>query len=482
MKFKDQLSYSLMNLRRRKLRSFLTILGVIIGTAAIVVMLSIGIANSEFMRKQIEDSEQLTLVTIYGGYMGGPHGARPGGEDQQKKLDDKAVQEISVMPHVQYVAPSLSCPVFIKSGPYELQGQIRGITPERRADMHLTYSFGSWPEQTDEGVFPLVIGSEINYQFFNPKDQNNWGGMGDPGFDPNDPNAPRPDPPVNMAKQEVFAIFDTDAYWKSQNGGEDGQSVAPPKKYMIKADGIIANPDKERWGPHSYDMLTDLDALKHFMTKVFRGRAWPGQPTNKNGKATGDLIYEMIEVRADDIAHTKEVMQQLRDLGYQANSAIEYIESMKEQARRSQMLLGGIGAISLLVAAIGIANTMMMSIYERTREIGVFKVLGCSLKNIRNLFLLEAGFIGLIGGILGAIISFIISFLLNSFSGAGDPNGAGGVLGGMMGGGPSQQISVIPPWLILAAILFATLVGMISGLLPARRAMRLSPLEALRTQ
>ena len=86
---------------------------------------------------------------------------------------------------------------------------------------------------------------------------------------------------------------------------------------------------------------------------------------------------------------------------------------MKKTLGMVQAVLGGIGAVSLLVAAIGIANTMMMAIYERTKEIGVMKVIGCSLKNIRQLFLLEAAFIGFIGGIAGNVLSLIISTVIN---------------------------------------------------------------------
>ena len=91
---------------------------------------------------------------------------------------------------------------------------------------------------------------------------------------------------------------------------------------------------------------------------------------------------------------------------------------MQKQFAMIQAVLGGIGAVSLLVAAIGIANTMMMSIYERTKEIGVIKVLGCSLKNIRQMFLLEAGFIGLIGGVIGNILSLMMSFVVNKVVGS----------------------------------------------------------------
>ena len=136
-----------------------------------------------------------------------------------------------------------------------------------------------------------------------------------------------------------------------------------------------------------------------------------------------------------------------------------------------QAVLGGIGAISLLVAAIGIANTMMMSIYERTREIGVIKVLGCDLKNIKQMFLMEAGFIGLIGGVVGNIVSIIISVVINKV-----------VTGVGAEAGLSGGISYIPVWLVLISLGFATLVGMVAGYFPALRAMKLSPLAAIRNE
>ena len=135
-----------------------------------------------------------------------------------------------------------------------------------------------------------------------------------------------------------------------------------------------------------------------------------------------------------------------------------------------QAVLGGIGAVSLFVAAIGIANTMMMSIYERTKEIGVMKVLGCDMRNIRDMFLLESGFIGFMGGVAGIILSLTISFLINRFVGAQ-------ALTGMPG-----DLSRIPLWLNAAALCFAVFVGMAAGFLPATRAMKLSPLAAIRNE
>jgi len=125
------------------------------------------------------------------------------------------------------------------------------------------------------------------------------------------------------------------------------------------------------------------------------------------------------------------------------------------------------------VAALGITNTMIMSIYERTREIGIMKVIGAALKDIKRLFLFEAGMIGFLGGIMGIGISYLLSLLLNALSANA---------GYYMGMGGEVKISVIPLWLVFAVIGLSTLVGLVSGYYPARRAMKLSALEAIKTE
>lgn len=163
--------------------------------------------------------------------------------------------------------------------------------------------------------------------------------------------------------------------------------------------------------------------------------------------------------------HVSEVQQTIRDMGYETYSNAEWMEQTQNQMATIQLVLGGIGAVSLFVAAIGIANTMMMSIYERTKEIGIIKVLGCDLGNIRTMFLMEAGFIGFFGGLIGLILSFIISAVIN-----------------LVAGEYYQGISYIPAWLVLVSMIFAVLVGMVAGFFPALRAMKLSPLAAIRNE
>ena len=174
------------------------------------------------------------------------------------------------------------------------------------------------------------------------------------------------------------------------------------------------------------------------------------------------------------------------------------MDDIKREQQKFAMIqgaLGGIGGISLLVAAIGITNTMIMSIYERTREIGVMKVIGASLRDIKSLFLYEAAIIGMLGGIIGSTISVILSIVVNMVYRGMSMNGFGGdfmmgMPGAYMGGGMSMggagteivepYISYIPFWLIVFGILFSTLIGIIAGYIPAKKAMSLSALESLR--
>ena len=137
-----------------------------------------------------------------------------------------------------------------------------------------------------------------------------------------------------------------------------------------------------------------------------------------------------------------------------------------------QLALGGIGAITLLVAAIGIINTMVMSIYERTKEIAIMKVIGATFTDIRLLFLAEAGMIGFFGGVLGLGFSYTLSFIINQLS--------GDYMGNYMGTGEALHISLIPWWLALFAIAFSIMIGLLAGVYPANRAVKLSPIEAMR--
>ncbi len=186
----------------------------------------------------------------------------------------------------------------------------------------------------------------------------------------------------------------------------------------------------------------------------------------QNGRAYKQIYYNSIYVRADRMESVEPIQKAIRDMGFEANSNTEWLKQTQEQMRTIQMALGGIGAVSLFVAAIGIANTMMMSIYERTKEIGILKVLGCDLTDIHRTFLMEAGFIGLVGGCIGLLLSYGVSAIINIAAKSS----------------AYQGISYIPFWLASLAIVFSVVMGMVAGGFPEFRAMHLSPLAALRNE
>jgi len=181
--------------------------------------------------------------------------------------------------------------------------------------------------------------------------------------------------------------------------------------------------------------------------------------------------YDMVIVRAENLGMVTAVSEAIQELDLEAQSLETILDAANQVLSLLQALLGSVGALALLVAALGVANTMMMAIYERTREIGVLKALGAAPGEIRLLFTTEAALIGLIGGVFGLILGTLLGRLVDW--------GAHRYLinEGVTGVG---QLSVVPPWLAIGALIFAALIGLLAGLYPAARAARLDPVQALR--
>ena len=291
----------------------------------------------------------------------------------------------------------------------------------------------------------LIVGNMVARDFWNSKTGEGYWATGEM-------------PDVDLYNEAFFMTF--------QN---TGVSSGKQKKYVFPVSGMVHG-DDETYNEYSYGIYTDIEQLKAQLKRVYRKNPIPGQPTNKKGKPYNYFVYDNAYVYVDDMENVLEVQNQITEMGYQAYSNMQWLEQAQDQTDMIQAVLGGIGAVSMFVAAISIANTMMMSIYERTKEIGVLKVLGCSLGSIRNMFLIEAGFIGFMGGTAGLALSYGISKIVNQF------------LGAALMGGQSGDISRIPPWLSGMAVVFAIVIGMLAGLFPALRAMKLSPLAAIRNE
>ena len=462
MRLIDLLRMSVSNLWRRKLRTFLTVLGVIIGTASIVVMISLGLGLTKSTMEQIEQSGGLTTITVRegGGYGGGAVAVASTStssnstDENAGKITDTTADSIMEIPHVVIASPVLTMYPILKCGAYEGNISIRALSTEALQAMDIPLAEGATLPLDKENL-QFLYGNQIITNFYNARtNEYYW----DTGVLPD----------IDLAKDPIFFIMDSDAYWNSKYGGTDanGNPIPQPKKYMYESTGLVQGTPEE-YNEFSWEAFCNIDALKTQLKKIFKNRAIPNQPVRSNGKPYKEWYYQEMFVKVDEMENVADVQQQIIDMGYYAYSNAEWVQQMEEQYAMVQAVLGGIGAVSLFVAAIGIANTMMMSIYERTKEIGIMKVLGCSLGRIRDLFLMEAGFIGLAGGAVGLLLSYGISAINNAV--AAESSGY-------------STLSYIPLWLSGIAIVFAVIIGMLAGLMPALRAMKLSALSALRNE
>lgn len=427
MSIYDTLRMAIGNLLRRKLRTFLTILGVVIGTTSIIVMVSIGIGINESYKQQISEWGSLQVIEVYK-----PYSYDGNASGQETKLTDETIHKFRDMEGVETATPVLNQYFQLICGKYVVDASFKGINLDSMEAMGYEIVEGRLPNSDDR--FGIAVGQSLLTQFYNPK--LSWRMRY---------NSPSPE--VNIFEDRVKITYDWS--WGTSNADKK------IKPYNATVVGVVGGSGEE-----SYSVIMDIKDLQKIVDDQNK------YYNNKNNTSKGE--YQNALVKVADMNDVSKIEQQIKDMGFNTYSLMQYLESMQETTNMLQAVLGVIGAVSLLVAAIGITNTMIMSIYERTREIGVMKVIGASLMDIQKLFLTEAAFIGFFGGLFGIILSFIISFGINSLG------------AGYFGGGYS--ISVIPLWLSLLGLGFATLIGIIAGFFPARRATKLSALTAIKTE
>lgn len=179
--------------------------------------------------------------------------------------------------------------------------------------------------------------------------------------------------------------------------------------------------------------------------------------------------YTTATVKVARPQDTEEVEKKIRDMGFTAVSVADLMQGQKRAFILLDLLLGLVGSIALTVASLGIINTMVMSILERTREIGIMKAVGGSDEDIRRIFLVEATMIGLAGGAFGIVLGWAVGRVINL--------GANIYLQNQ--GAPTANLFMIPWWLVAAGVGLALLVSLLAGSFPAMRAARLDPIQAL---
>jgi putative ABC transport system permease protein len=417
----DMLRSALENLGRRKVRTVLTSTGVIVGILTIVTMVSLGVGVQQEVRAQFA---ALGLENVF---------VRPGegGEGGEGEGDDDFFTQFGLPAREQPITPEVVAA-------WEQLPEVQSVIAQVSLDGVTTLLELPGGERTRVRVTGLDL-------------------FPDPFETPPNPLA-GDIAPVEQPGVIVIAAgaLPRDVRAEALAGQELAIVLQSPRgesqRFPVTVAGVSDWEENEVQAS-----AADMAAMKSW---------WFNTPDYLATQG-----YDLAVVRADDVAAAATLVRSFREEGYRVQS----LELILEQANRVfaviNVMLASVGGLALFVASLGIVNTMIMAIYERTREIGTLKAIGASRGDIRGMFMLEAGLIGLLGGAVGIVGGWLLGILLNRVIAWYIERERLPI---------AADFFVTPWWLALAALAFAALVGIVAGLYPAARAARLDPLVALR--
>lgn len=436
MNFWDLVTFIGENIRRQKGRVLLTSLGVVIGSASIILLVALVGGLQQTATAQFTGNKDLTKIEVsagYGRFTGNSNGSNrtDSNTSTQQSITDDIIAQFAEMKNVSVVIPLQS----VQSGAsltyrlYTARANITGIGAENLSDLGLV---------ADEGTLELkhgqaVIGSKVPSNFY----RQNYAGK-------------RASLTTSLLNKELKLTLT-----KTSSGS------ASRKIITFKVTGII----KETSSSSDYIVyipMADADDITCWTS---------GAKVDHSSDS-----YSSVVVQAKDTGSVTDIAADITDLGFQAQTPQSFLDNVNSLFVVLQLVFGGVGAITLLVAAIGIANTMTMAILERTKEIGLLKALGATNQDVLALFLGESTGIGLIGGIGGTALGIILGNIINAIAVPYLQQQAAAQNSSNV---PTSAV-YIPFYLPVFVLLFSMLIGSISGLYPSLRAASLPPVIALK--
>ncbi|MFG0215941.1 ABC transporter permease [Brevibacillus porteri] len=486
MKVIDSFRIVWRNLWRMKLRTALTSVGVMIGTAAIVAMMALSLGLKESAVKSLENFGNLTEMDVEplrwyeekGEWIDVP-------EDKVKKLNMQAVQELKKIPGIQAVMPikELREQAKLKVGRREGYVQLIGVDVNesaayRKDDIEKGSYLTGAPQE-------IVVAFDVSREMRDVEKEKREERRRKAGAGRHEMSQ-MPPPDIGGGEALAFNLVDrAGTLILSREYRIDDEPKYEKKELRVKVVGQLKKSEERNSSAAVYVPINVVKELNEWVTRSRGDEVEEGASRRSRDKAKKDTFeFDRITVKVESREKVEGVVKALKEKGFEVWSPARELETINNFFFVIQMVLGGIAAISLLVATIGIVNTMVMSILERTKEIGIMKVIGATVLNIRWLFLMESGFIGLIGGLAGLGMAWGAVELVNYFG------ASGGLLDslnmGYGGGGDPEaaptKLAVIPSWLALFAIGFSFIIGVLAGIFPAIRASRLSALQAIRSE
>lgn len=432
MKTADILKLSLNSLTHRGLRSWLTIMGIIIGVAAVIAMLSIGNGMTESIEAQMQGFGA-DILTVSPGYT--QASGSDGGFDQMRKQMERA---FGISDESSDDDPQLTDTDIFAIREAEGVEYVQGVVTGSRVDVeYLSESVSLSVEGVDPDVWNQMTVSTIESGRFLIYGDSNSVVIG----------------------SSVATMFDQALTVNTQIKIEGN---------TYKIVGILSESGTGGFGGDDRTIIMTYDAARELNEDMDHDE------------------YSSIEIKITDTDDIDEITQNIEEALYYSrlvnedtqdftiSSSTGMVDTITSTMQTLSFFLIGIAGISLVVGAIGIANTMFMSVMERTRLIGILKSLGSRNSEIMKLFLAESGIIGFMGGVMGIFLGFILIGIISDM----------GISFMNMGrtGGVSTSVAIVTPELLLFALAFSTIIGIVSGLIPARQAAKLQVVEAMRSE
>jgi putative ABC transport system permease protein len=403
------LSIVWLGLNTHKLRSFLTMLGIIIGVASVITLMSIGKGSTAQILSNIE-SMGANLITISPAMGFGAGGVRGVGGTQTLTMEDAEAisQQVS---YISVVVPYSSSNLQLVVGTENTNSQVIGTTPEYMSVTNLKLASGTFfsEQQYERGAKVAVLGSDVAETLFgsaNPVGQK-----------------------MRMGTIVVTVIGVLESKGTGFNSPDD--AVIIPLTALQQTVALTRTAQGEKVVSSIYLTVSD--------------------------ETQSDYVTEQIT----SLLRTRHRLAASAEDDFSIRSMEEIASSLEETSGTLTLLLGAIAAISLLVGGIGVMNIMLVSVLERTREIGIRKALGAREQDIWIQFLLEATFLSFAGGIIGAIIGLGVSMIINRIG---------------------TMATLVTPDIVILAVSVAVGIGLFFGFYPAWNASRLNPIEALRSE
>jgi hypothetical protein len=529
MKFLDIIRLAVRNLRESKLRASLTTVGVVVGVAVIVSMVSFGLGLQRNAVQRFRDLDLFNEINVSGRDLmdlvssameggegerqrGGPDGGRAPrrGGPPERVLNDAALAEIGQIAGVAAVEPNVTLNTYVRANKRAQLRQVGGALVPNAATRFKTFLAGkmiSSPE-ADEAVVDETFLRNFGYEkaqdaigqtleLLAPRGSNAAGdSSGDSGA-----AGERKESGTKTGAGDDVGRKGEDAGAGVETGAGD-EADTPLSFFGLPLEGETPEDDpSSALAARTFRIVgvlqTELEGSAQGRSR-FRGlmpvssiyiplnaaRGWSKQYRNSISEVAFRLAresgmikedeaegYQMAVVRVSDPEALPNVQKRLNELGFSSFSVVDQLKELRTVFLILNSALGLLGGISLLVASFGIANTMIMSILERTREIGIMKAIGAEDREIKLIFFVEAGLIGLAGGVLGSLAAWAIAAVANrvAYRFVLKPQGVSYV-----------DFFALPPYLWLSAILFAVAVAILAALYPAARAARIDPVKALR--